>query len=319
MSVWLKPDKDIPSSGTALAGERSQLPEVGIVFCDWLSVTFEPTESLDWLDGFIRSIGGQSIDDGKYTTEGGGFIRRQIAKRWQSLSFSGSALAAIRSYGLFEDLLYHIAQQPHKVTRLDAAIDYALDAAPIVNRLWSAYQSGGVRLNVWNEITTRSFLSARFDGAITGTFYAGDRRVNKVTARVYDKQHQVYDLTKVDIGSRVRYELTVKTDQVNLRDVSQPSAVFWHYMNPALLKSPDDVDKWEPGNPYVWASREGLKPVLSDEERLHRVVYVTGDLTAAIAMCGTSIHMFDMLLKLVRLRILGASSKLDGWRPSYDS
>lgn len=319
MTAWVNLSDGVPTSGSDSAGGRFQLPEVGIVFCDWLSVTFEPSENLTWFEGFVSSLGAQFVDVGKYTTEGGGFIRHQVAKRWQSLSFSGAALAVVRAYGFFDDLLFNISQHPYKITRLDAAVDYSQDASPIVNRLWSVYQSGGVKLNIWNELSTRSFLSARFDGAISGTFYAGDRRSNKVTARVYDKQLQVYDFYKQDIGFRVRYELTVKTDQVTLRDVSEPAAVFWHYMSPSLLPAPAAVPAWVPGNPYMWASREGLKPVLSDSDRLRRVVYGSGDLNAAIVMCGDSLPMFELLLKLVRLRILGVSSKLDGWSPSYES
>lgn len=307
----------IPSnSETVDAGECMQLPELGEVFCDWLSVTFQPSADLTWLDGFLTSIAAKMVSTGQYTTAGGGLVRHQTAKRWQSLSFSGGALGVIRSYGLLRDLLESISSYPHKVTRLDAAVDYPEDAAPIIDRLWSVYRSGGVRLNAWNEVPTKSYLSARFDGAISGTFYAGNRRTNKITARVYDKQQQIHEFHRVDIGHRVRYELTIRTDQVTLRDVAHPASVFWHYMSPALLPVPLGVSPWVAGNPFVWEG-DKIAPK-SIEDRIKGVIYGAGDLNAAMTLCGDSMAMFDYLRKLVSLRISERASKLPGWRASYE-
>lgn len=306
-----------PDSGTVDAGECIKLPELGEVFCDWLSVTFHPTESLTWLEPFLSSIGFCSTDTGDYTSPHGGFIRHKTAKRWQALSFSGGALAVVRSHGLLNELLRLISGHPHKVTRLDAAYDLAVDAAPIVNKLWAFYQSGTLKLNVWNELQSQAYLRSRFDGALSGTFYAGNRRTNKITARVYDKRSEYYDRHRVDIGNRIRYELTVRTDQVTLRDVALPSAVFWHYMSPSLLKAPPVVDSWVGGNPFVWAGTDSTA-VLSVEDRLARVVHGSSDLNSAMAMCGDSLPMFDLLLKLLRLRVLGRASKLPDWSPSYE-
>lgn len=317
MTAWLPSNSGDATSGSVDAGERVQLPEVGVVFCDWLDLTFSPSEDLTWLSPLVASAGGVLADVGKYTFTQGGVIKHQIGKRWQRLSLSGNSLAVFRHYGLFGELLRSVSLHPHKVTRLDAAYDLAVDAAPLVMKLWDFYHSGGVNLNIWNTVKAQAYFNTRFDGVLTGTFYAGNRRVNKITARVYDKQNETFERTKCDIGSRIRYELTVKTDQVNLRDVSDPTAVFWHYVSPSLLKAPDNVPLWSPGNPFVW---EGEKmPVLSAEDRLQRVVYGSGDLNAAMALCGDSLPMFELLLKLVRLRILGVSSKLDGWSPSYES
>ena len=316
MSAWVRPDGGIPSSATASAGGLLRLPEIGVVFCDWLDVTFNPAEDLSWLRPLLTSLGASEVETGKYSFSEGGVIKHQIGRRWQRLSISGTSLAVFRSYGLFSELLRCISQHPYKVTRLDAALDFAVDAAPIVSRLWAVYQSSELRLNLWNTLASHSYFGTRFDGAITGTFYAGNRRVNKITARVYDKQHEVYERTKQDIGFRIRYELTVKTDQVNLRDVDEPAAVFWHYMSPALLQPDSDVPVWVSGNPYVWGMPK--IPPLSAEDRLYRVVYGTGDLNAAMAICGDSVGMFEYLLKLVRLRILGRASSLSGWSAGYE-
>lgn len=311
MSAWVKTD-----SGTALAEGLKQLPECGQVFCDWLDVTFNPSEDLSWLPPLLASAGATSPMSGRYTFTEGGVIKHQMSRRWQRLSISGAALAVLRGYQLFNELLALISQYPYKVTRIDAALDLAVDASPVVTRLWDVYKRGGVKLNVWNTLSTQSYFGTRFDGVLTGTFYAGNRRVNKVTARVYDKQHEVYERHKAEIGPRVRYELTVKTDQVTLRDVSDPTALFWHYINPSLLKAPDGVPLWSAGNPYAWEG-EKMAP-LSVQDRLHRVVYGTGDLNAAMAICGSSAGMFEYLVKLVRLRILERASRLPDWSSSYE-
>ncbi len=304
-------------SGAASAGGLPQLPDFGVPFCDWLDLTFSPTESLDWLDGLLSSLGASSTEPGVYLTPPGGVIKHQNGKRWQRLSVSGGSLMALRSMGLFSEFLRHVSGHPHKVTRLDAALDLPVDAAFIVSELWNKYRgTRGVWLNALNAVDASTILGPRFDGVETGTFYAGNRRKNKITARVYDKQHEVYDRRKVLIDSRVRYEVTVKTDQPTLRDAEDPTGIFWHYASPALLPAPDDVPPWSPGNPYVWKCSP-VEP-LSAEDRIQRVLYGTGDLNAAMRICGDSVAMFELLLKLSRLHILQRASKLPDWRPSYE-
>lgn len=317
MTQWLSSGGEPPFSLSEKdAGGLPSLPELGVVFCDWLDLTFSPTEDIDsWLRPFLASMGSLEKEPTVYSFPSGGVIKHQKGLRWQRLSISGASLGVIRLYSLFDELLSLVSRHPYKVTRLDAALDVGVDAAPIVSRLWAVYQSGGLRLNVWNELTCKAILSSRFDGVITGTFYGGNRRRNKVTARVYDKQHEYFERHSLDIGSRIRYELTVKTDQVNLRDVADPAPVFWHYMNPGVIRPDSDVSPWVPGNPYQWAGVP--RSVLSAEDRLHRAVAHLDGLESAMAICGDSVAMFELLLKLLRLRVLGRASRLPGWKPSY--
>lgn len=304
------------SSEAADVGELIQLPEEGHVFCDWLDTTFSPAEDLSWLPEFVSSAGGALKDSGKYVFLQGGVIKHQTGRRWQRLSFSGGALSVLRHFGLFDELLLRISAHSHKITRLDAALDLALDAAPIVGKLWGVYKGGTLRLNAWNSIPVDVQLGTRFDGVITGTFYAGNYRTQKITARVYDKQHELRVKRRAEIGPRVRYEITVKTDGPTLRDVSDPTSLFWHYASPSLLKAPDNVLSWSPGNPYVWQGSKIAPKSL--EDRLKGVVYGSGDLNAAMALCGDSVAMFEYLRKLVSLRISDRASRLSGWIPSYD-
>lgn len=308
-----------PSSGASYTvGEPSTLPEFGKVFCDWLDVTFQPHEDVAvWLAPLVASVGGVLTDTGYYTLPGGGVIKHQIGKRWQRLSVSGNCLTVLRVFGLFDELLSCISRHPYKITRVDASLDLPEDGSLRVNSLYSLYKYSGVRLNPLNLLRVENRFNLRFDGVISGTVYVGNIRTCKVTARIYDKQNEVFCKHRIDIGSRLRVEITVRTDQVTLRDVSDPSAIFWHYAAPGLLPAPVDFPKWSPGNPYLWEPSK-IVP-LSIQDRLRRVIYDSGDLNAAMAICGDSIDMFSYLGKLVSLRLSERASRLPGWRPSYES
>lgn len=299
MAQWVK-NSPLPVSEGGFA-ELPHSPQVGVPFCDWLDVTFSPTESLSWVPSLVSSLGGSLVEVGFYQLPDGGVIKHQTGKRWQRLSISGSALSVFRAYGFMSELLAGIASHPHKVTRLDAAYDVAVDAAPVVAALWGKYRGAAseLRLNVFNSVSASAVLGQRFDGVETGTFYAGNRKRNSVTARVYDKQHQAFEKLRLLIAPRVRYEVTVRTDQPTLRDVLEPAALFWHYASPALLPAPADVPVWVPGNPYVWQSDS--KAVLSVEDRVLRVLHGSGDLNAAKRLCGASLDALQFLAKVLVL------------------
>lgn len=311
MSAWLSPGKKKPPDDLPEPLEGSDSANFGEVFCDWLDLTFDPSEDLQWLNPLIASIGGVGLDESCFKLSNGGTIKHQKNRRWQRLSLSGRALSAFRGFACFDELLSCIARQPYKITRLDAALDLSQDGSVVVSDLWFRYRASGVYLNALNAVNAGLVLGKRFDGADTGTFYAGDRRKNKIMARVYDKQHEIYERTKALVSPRTRYEVTVKTDQPTLRDVSQPAALFWHYASPSLLQAPDNVPAWSPGNPYVWEPSK-IEPQ-SVEDRLHRAMYVSGDFNAAMSICGASVEAFEYLRKLCSLRI---SQRIDQLRPS---
>jgi len=301
MSAWLSPGNKKPPDELPEPCEGSDSSRLQEVFCDWLDLTFDPSEDLTWLSPLLNSIGAVDLGDSCFKLSNGGTIKHQKNRRWQRLSLSGRSLASFREFSCFNELLECVSRQPYKITRLDAAYDVPVDASAVVSGLWDRYRASGVRLNALNSVNAGLVLGKRFDGADTGTFYAGDRRKNRVMARVYDKQHEVFERSKALIAPLTRYEITVKTDQATLRDVSAPAAIFWHYASPALLQAPANVPVWVPGNPYVWEP----SPIVpqSFEDRLHRVVYGSGDLNAAFALCGASAESFEYLRKLVSLRI----------------
>lgn len=311
MSAWLSPGKKKPPDDLLEPSEGSDSANLQEVFCDWLDLTFDPSEDLVWLNPLIAGIGGVLLDESCFKLSNGGTIKHQKNRRWQRLSLSGRALASFRGFSSFDELLSCISRQPYKITRLDAAYDVPVDGSVVVSELWGRYRASGVHLNVLNAVNAGLVLGKRFDGADTGTFYAGDRRKNRIMARVYDKQHEIFERTRSLVPPRTRYEVTVKTDQATLRDVAEPAALFWHYASPSLLQAPDNVPVWSPGNPYIWEPSKIEPQTL--EDRLYRVVYGSGDLNAAMSICGASADAFEYLRKLCSLRI---SQRIDQLQPS---
>lgn len=309
MSAWISPGKKKPPVDLPEPSEGSDSANLGEVFCDWLDLTFDPSEDLAWLNPLVASIGGVVLDDSSFKLSNGGTIKHHKNRRWQRLSLSGRSLASFREFGYYNELLSCISRQPYKITRLDAAYDVAVDGSFIVADLWSRYEATGVNLNVFNTIPAGLILNKRFDGVTTGSFYAGNRRKHRIMARVYDKQNEVFERTKTLITARTRYEVTVKTDQATLRDASEPAVIFWHYASPALLQAPENVPVWSAGNPYLWESSP-IAPQ-SVEDLLYRVMYGSGDLNAAMRICGASVESFEYLRKLCSLLISQRVSRLN--------
>jgi hypothetical protein len=276
---------------------------VSAVFCDWLDVTFSPLEKLPWAEKFFRDVGGapyQQGDNSVYTLSNGGKIHFNTKKRFQRVSISGKVLEYMRNVGAMNVYLRHLTDQPHKVTRLDAALDFRIDAAPVVRRLVRKYGKIKIRLSD-KPVSTSHFLEARDDGQLTGTFYAGNRRHTNITARVYDKEHQMRQQFGIITEPWLRYEITVKTGAVTLRDVHNPASVFWHYASPALLQAPSDVQSFTPGNPCLW---EPPPPEPEDlKSRLVESVKYSDDVNRWLYWADQVESGRDYLLKILTHRI----------------
>lgn len=272
------------------------------VICDWLDVTFAPGQPLPWAEKFFPDSGGVARhqgDDVEYRYGQGGIIKLQSRARYQRLSLSGRVLAHFRELGAMRELLMHIAGGPHKLSRVDAALDVPQDAPGLLKSLRRRYRSKGVQLGQ-RGVTSRSYLVRRPDGQETGTFYAGHRGKAEVTARVYDKQLEQMEHAGQLLPPTTRYEITVQTGQPTLRDVDAPDAMFWHYASPALLPKPDPCPEWMPGNPYLW---EAAPAVVDYEQRLIDAVRYSDDLSRMIHYAEQIEGGKEKLLELLRLHI----------------
>lgn len=234
------------------------------VFCDYLGVTV-PLEHADLLDRVrpFLDLAGFAVDwdgDAKLVLRS----RNDGTVVWQKrfgvwcLSASGGACSAIRASGQWLGFLAEIGATPHRVTRLDAAMDVVQDAAPEVQRLRAEGAKGLL------SITRKSVRPEHVDthlsnGATgeTGTVYIGSRQA-EARLVVYDKRHERFMATGEDVGPLTRYELRVKSGiGVTLRDVSEPTAVFWHHVGRSVLSAPAGVPEWVAGAEGYSIDRSG--------------------------------------------------------------
>ena len=160
------------------------------IICDWLDVTFSPSEA-PWpsVNRLLLDAGfdAESADRSTFVYRlGRATVMFGPSRGALRASFSGSACAALRDHGTWSDLLSELSSVPHRVTRVDAALDLSIDGADLVDLMRKRYASGAVNLGR-KAVQTSVVLSVRPDGRETGTWYAGRLTKARYTARVYDK------------------------------------------------------------------------------------------------------------------------------------
>lgn len=256
------------------------------VFCDWLDVTTPPHEEhrlRSELGALLTEAGADKVTDDLYRLNGGSF-KFVANSKWFKLSFSGSVVAILRFNRQWEHALALIGEGPHRVTRVDAAIDLELDGADAIAMLQAAYPMGQVRLSQ-RPVAVSELLSTRDDGRKTGTWYVGHRGKSEITCRVYDKAKEALDKRGEHIPPRTRCELTVcKGAGPTLRDAAEPARIFWHYMAPAILPRPDDVPAWDSG----WAEGWNMERIeLLPAQALKRRIEQSAELAALIELADS--------------------------------
>ena len=123
-------------------------------------------------------------------------------------SASGGALAALRSAGVFGDYLWLLSSEgPHRVTRIDAALDVVTPTWPLLRKLYRKVRQNSIRLSK-KACTGRLISGPCVDGGETGTLYLGKKSA-EVHAKVYDKRQERLDKGYSDPGVLTRYEVTV--------------------------------------------------------------------------------------------------------------
>lgn len=220
-------------------------------FADWLDVTCPPDSSFAddvhlFFDRLLCPVR-FSDPDRVGIDVGDGLLVIERKARFHRVSLSGSGLAYLRENSCLQEYLSVLGGYPHKVTRLDLAVDLLCDAPPILRGLEDRYPNDLVPLSRKNSRVTRMYSARPSDGAQTGTWYVGHRSSARVTARVYDKQAEVFSRTGELVPPRTRFELTFRKDQgCTLRDVAMPQSLYYQYASPALLSAPEGVSAWSP-------------------------------------------------------------------------
>lgn len=231
------------------------------VVCDWLDVTYAP-DDCPFPDvnrcllaaGFMPKVSGESGVHVYLVPNGSsGVVRVEHRSRFARISASGGACAFLRAAGCWADYLSALSSSPHKVSRLDAALDVPRDGALVIRELRARYPDGIASLTR-KAMRVKTILAVRPDGLESGTWYLGYRTRARVTARVYDKALELLEKQGLIIPPTTRYEITARSDSgATLRDAALPAALFWHVASPALLQAPEGAEMWNPNADLGWS------------------------------------------------------------------
>ncbi len=221
--------------------------------CDYLNVTIPFDQSGGVQDEVLvacgrAGIGGRVLDPGVFDC-GGGTLWMRRRGLVLVVGVSGAALEMLRKVGAFNDLLWVLADRPHRVTRLDAAHDVPMEAGPELRRLFDLGNGEGIRLGQRRASVSLSGWKIGVAGHETGTLYVGTMQ-SEIRAKVYDKRQERIDRSFPDPGPLLRFEVTVTGKcGASLRDAENPTGLFWHFAAPDLLCPPPGVilPAWVPG------------------------------------------------------------------------
>ena len=226
------------------------------IFCDYLDVTFAPDDCpYPELNRFLlgndfrvtRDNGGRTL---YVPPVGRGALSVEHRSRFARISASGGVCAHLRCAGLWDEYLHILATSPHKVTRVDASADLALDGADAIALYQARFPDGSTALT--RKALKIDYITAvRPDGRYTGTMSIGYGSAARFTAKVYDKAWEAHCNRQETLPPTTRFEVTACKDAgATLRDASEPAALFWHIAAPALLNRPEGAPMWEPNTDY---------------------------------------------------------------------
>lgn len=282
------------------------------IFCDYLDVTFAPDdcpypEMNQFLLGndfkVTRDTGGSVM---YVPPTGRGAVLITHKSRYARISASGGIAAYLRQCHIWEDYLFILSTSPHKVTRIDAALDLPTCGAAALAVFQKKYPAG-------NLILTRKSLkidyitAVRPDGLYTGTMSVGYGTAARFKAKVYDKAWEALCKRGESLPPTTRFEvIACKDSGATLRDAALPEALFWHIASPALLQRPPEAPEWVPNMTCNYTSP---KRSFDPAETLRRRVEHSAELEAfallADSMGGAG---REYLLHLLQKRIAAAPS-----------
>jgi len=288
------------------------------IFCDWLDVTYSPDDApFPAVNRMLLAAGfdAESSDRVTFTyrhPSTRGVLVFGPSRRSMRVSVSGTICALLRGLGLWHDFLSELSSSPHRVTRVDAALDLPMDGADLVDRMRAKHSSGLVNLTR-KAVRTSTFLATRpDDGRETGTWYAGHRQKARFTARVYDKAWEALENRGELMPPTARIEVTAKGGDsgATLRDAAMPAALFWQIAAPALLQAPEDAPVWIPNEDLGWvAPKREFDPAAVLQRRVESFAMLD-----ALAMVADEMgpEGRTYLLSLIRDRLAAPASTSAG-------
>lgn len=273
------------------------------VICDWLDVTYSPEDSvLDDVGAWLLSQGFVLESEKEYTQcwiapDGGRVLQLQRRAKHHRISASGSVVRCLREFGEWLPFLGLLAECPHRVTRLDVALDVGGDMAAWLRKWRRAHRSGRFVL-YRNELDITYFTKTRSDGKESGTVYLGYRTKARFTARVYDKSFEAERRGEA-LPPTIRYEATIRGGHATLHDAGAPAALFWEVMG-SILPPPENP----PERLSVDLSpRYPTPPSPLPYQLLKRGIAGDPHLGELIRVAAGMPHGTELLLQLVRERV----------------
>ena len=274
---------------------------------DWLTVTV-PRDDHGLVSDDVREVlsGMPGISAAPYGWDlpGPGTIHVKPYGQVGIVSASGAAICAMRSASVWSDYLSALSAYPHRVSRLDVAMDVPVNnPSLILDRLYVGGCSGVSTVGGHVHTMKRILSPAHWDSDLeTGTVYFGYRSKSRASVRVYDKRQESIDRGRGDIGSNwLRYELSLdRRVGVSMRDVSVPTAVYWHYMG-GILPVPVGIPAWSSLAEGYLLERRVLPDALTRfKRRLGESVELSSLVSQANSVPGGA---FALLLHLRRLKL----------------
>jgi hypothetical protein len=220
-------------------------------------------------------------------------------------SASGQFLDALRKKGVFNNYLAAFFPYSHRISRLDASVDFRADAPTIQNDVYELGQSGQLHLTrkAVNSDHVSRLQGRNKDGYDTGTVYLGSKANSDVYAKVYDKRQERLAKGYEDIGPTLRIELTIQSDiGATLKDASNPFDIFYNFASKSLVIAPPEFKGWT-----AHGAGFDLPKVVDNRttwERLWGIASSSNDLSRMIDLAVTEYgdDALTELNKLVRKR-----------------
>lgn len=225
------------------------------VLCDYLSLTVPVDSSPRLRSELLDLLTAHNVEPtrnpGVYRHPDGGTAKLKNFGPVLSVGFSGALLGALRACGGMRELLGVLSSVPHRVTRIDAALDVLKDAPPELDRVFSLGHAGRVRFGrqvVPASAVGRMVRASHYGGPLTGSVYLGNRGADR-RLQVYDKRNERIDAGCDDPGPWTRYEMTFGKggrSGITLRDAEDPTALFWSAIGGVILPTPPGIPEWVP-------------------------------------------------------------------------
>lgn len=295
---------------------------MGEPFADFVGVTVPEAEWLGLrseVEPELEGLGMSLERDEERTAlwrscDGYGTVKADRRGQVWALGVSGSVCAGLRVARRFASFLSAVGARPHRVTRLDATLDIAEDAAPVVARIAAAGRRGELALTRKRiqPADVETHLGLRFDGVESGTVYCGPRYADARMV-VYDKRHERLRRKLQDVGNLCRYELRLRGGLgISLRDCAEPAPVFWHYASPGFLQAPSQVEPWVPG--AVGFVLDKLEPP-SPFQRMLSLLESSPDVRKLLTLADQT-GPYGLRLLVQRLQAMADRSGVQGLAPA---